>query len=53
LANTGLADSEIAQLDDGDLRQIASDMLDHYTNDVFWEELEYVARSIMENKKKK
>lgn len=50
LAQVNLTPDEIARLDDQDLRDITQTMLDHYTNDVFWEELEFVARLVLANK---
>ena len=52
LVHTNLTPEEIAQLDDDDLKHITHEMLRHYTNDVFWEELEFVARFWLEGKRK-
>ena len=52
LQQTNLTPEEIAQLDDDDLKHITHEMLRHYANDVFWEELEFVARFWLEGKRK-
>jgi hypothetical protein len=51
LAN--LSEDEIAQFSEADLRHIAHEMMDHYANDVFWEELEYLAQKTLEEKRGK
>ena len=51
LAQANLTDTEIAQLNDDDLQQITHTMLDHFTNDVFWEELEFIARKTLDEKR--
>jgi hypothetical protein len=48
LAN--LTEEEIARLDEDDLRSISYQMVRHYTNDVFWEELEFMTRKALEEK---
>jgi hypothetical protein len=50
LAQTTLTEEEIGRLDDEDLRYISHQIVRHYTNDVFWEELEFVARSTLADK---
>ena len=50
LAQANLTEEEIARLDDEDLRYIGHEIVRHYTNDVFWEELEFVARLALAEK---
>lgn len=52
LAQANLSEEELAQLDEGDLRRIVRDMRDRYTNDVFWEELAYVASRVLDEKRR-
>ena len=52
LQQTNLTPEEIAQLDNDDLKHITYEMMRHYANDVFWEELEFVARFWLEGKRK-
>jgi hypothetical protein len=46
-----LDEDEIAQFTDGDLRRITQEMIDHYANDVFWEEVEYLAHRTLDEKR--
>ena len=48
---TDLTEEEIARLDEEDLRYISYEIVRHYTNDVFWEELEFLARKSLDEKK--
>ena len=50
LAHTNLTEEEIARLDEDDMRHIGHEIVRHFTNDVFWEELEFVARSTLADK---
>lgn len=50
LRHASLTEDEIAQLDDEDLMQISHQIVRHYTNDVFWEELEFLARLTLAGK---
>ncbi len=50
LAHANLTEGEIAQLSDADLQRITSDILGHFTNDVFWEEVEYLASATLAQK---
>ena len=50
LVHTELAEEEIGQLDDEDLMFISQEIVRHYTNDVFWEELEFLARLTLAEK---
>jgi hypothetical protein len=50
LYQAGLTDEEIARLSDQDLAHILHAVRDHFANDVFWEEVEYSARQILEKK---
>lgn len=47
-----LTPDEIVQLDENDLRHITHEIARHFANDVFWEELEYMARKTLEEKRK-
>lgn len=49
LAN--LTEEEIAAITDEDLRHITHQMMAHFTNDVFWEELEFLARARLAEKR--
>lgn len=51
LAN--LTQEEIAQLDETDLAHITHQIRRHYANDVFWDELEFVARLTLAEKRQK
>lgn len=51
LKHANLTEEEIAKLDDEDLRSISYSIVRHYTNDVFWEELEFLAREALEDKR--
>jgi len=53
LDNANLTEEEIAQLDDEDLMAISHAIVRHYTNDVFWEELEFLARLTLAEKRPK
>jgi hypothetical protein len=53
LALANLEADEIAQFTDGDLRRITQEMIGHYANDVFWEEVEYLAHKTLEEKRTK
>jgi hypothetical protein len=50
LTQTNLTDEEIAQLTDDDLKRITHDVSEHYANDVFWEEIEFIARLVLAEK---
>ena len=50
LTQTELTQEEIARLDEEDLRYISHEIVRHYTNDVFWEELEFLARKTLDEK---
>jgi hypothetical protein len=47
LAQTNLTAEEIAQLSEDDLRRITHDVSEHFANDVFWEEIEFIARLVL------
>ena len=51
LKHANLTAEEIAQLDDEDLMFISHAIVRHYTNDVFWEELEFLARLTLDGKR--
>ncbi|NPV66041.1 MAG: hypothetical protein HPY64_02710 [Anaerolineae bacterium] len=51
LKHTNLTEEEIAQLDDEDLMFISHAIVRHYTNDVFWEELEFLAHLTLDVKR--
>ena len=50
LEHASLTAEEIKRLDDEDLRYISHEIVRHYTNDVFWEELEFLARMVLSDK---
>lgn len=50
LKQTNLTEDEIAALSEADLRHITHQMAEHYANDIFWEELEFVARLVLAEK---
>lgn len=50
LDQANLSADEIARLDDEDLMSISHDIVRHYTNDVFWEELEFLVRKTLDEK---
>lgn len=51
LRHASLTEDEIAQLDEEDLMQISHQIVRHYTTDVFWEELEFLARLTLAEKR--
>ncbi len=51
LANANLTEDEILNLDAEDLKRISYDIVRHYTNDVFWEELEFISRLVLAEKR--
>mgnify|MGYP000856245767 FL=1 len=51
LNHASLTEDEIADLDDEDLLHISHQIVRHYTNDVFWEELEFLARLTLAEKR--
>lgn len=48
-----LSEDEAAQFTALDLRRISHNMMEHYANDLFWEELEFHARQMLEQKRQK
>jgi hypothetical protein len=50
LTQTNLTTEEIAQLTEDDLRRITHDVSAHFANDVFWEEIEFIARLVLAEK---
>lgn len=50
LEQASLTETEIARLTDEDLRYISYEIVRHFTNDVFWEELEFLARKTLDEK---
>ena len=50
LAQANLTETEINRLDDEDLMRISHGIVRHYTNDVFWEDLEFLARLTLAEK---
>jgi len=50
LENANLTEDEISGLDDENLMSISHAIVRHYTNDVFWEELEFPARLTLAEK---
>lgn len=53
LSQANLSDEEIAQLNDEDLRYISHEIVRHYTDDVFWQELEFMARKTLDEKRQR
>lgn len=51
LRHASLTEEEIAQLDDEDLMQISHQIVRHYSQDVFWDELEFLARLTLAEKR--
>lgn len=51
LDQANLTPEEVAELDDEDLMHISQQIVRHYTNDVFWEELEFLARLTLAEKR--
>lgn len=50
LKQTDLTESEMAQLTEDDLKRITHDVSEHYANDVFWEEVGFIARLVLAKK---
>jgi hypothetical protein len=50
LRRAHLDEAELAQLSDDDLVDIARGVRNHFVQDVFWDEVEYVARAMLEQK---
>jgi len=53
LKHANLTEEETAQLDEEDLMFISHAIVRHYTNDVFWEELEFLARLTLSSRQEK
>ncbi len=51
LAQANLTEEEVAQLDEEDLRYLSHEIARHYTNNVFWEELAFLARKTLGEKR--
>jgi hypothetical protein len=51
LKQVHLSEQEISQLTDEDLKTIAYLMAEHYLNDVFWDDLSYIAEGILAKKR--
>jgi hypothetical protein len=50
LKRAHLDDEEISQLNDDDLVEIAGAVRNHFVHNVFWDEVEYVAREMLEQR---
>jgi hypothetical protein len=50
LQQVNLTSAEIAQLTEEDLQSIAQAIRDHFVEDVFWDELEFHARGLLNKK---
>ncbi|SRR5581483_6010555 len=50
LQQVNLTEAEIAQLTEEDLHHIAQAIRDHFVEDVFWQELEFHARGLLNKK---
>jgi hypothetical protein len=52
LQRAHLDEAKLAQLSDDDLVEIAGTVRNHFVQDVFWDEVEYVARATLEYKQR-
>jgi hypothetical protein len=52
LQRAHLDEAEITQLNDDDLVEIARTVRNHFVQDVFWDEVEYVARAMLEQRER-
>lgn len=50
LKQIGLTDEELEQLNESDHRKIRQRIINHWLMDWFWQELEYQARQVLEEK---
>lgn len=50
LVHANLTEEEVSRLDAEDLKRISHEIVRHYTNDVFWEELEFISRLVLAEK---
>jgi hypothetical protein len=50
LRRAHLDEAELAQLSDDDLVDIARGVRNHFVQDVFWDEVEYMARAMLEQR---
>jgi hypothetical protein len=50
LQRAHLDEAEITQLNDDDLVEIAGIVRNHFVQDVFWDEVEYMARAMLEQR---
>jgi hypothetical protein len=48
--DAGFSEAEVAQLDDADMRELASKMAEAYCEHVFWIDLKILAEAILEDK---
>ncbi len=46
------SDEEIAQLTEEDMNRIARMMQDHYVNDLFWDDFEFMAGEVLERRRR-
>jgi hypothetical protein len=52
LQRAHLDEAEMAELSDDDLMEIAGTVRNHFVQDVFWDEVEYVARAMLEQRER-
>jgi hypothetical protein len=52
LQRAHLDEAELAELSDDDLMEIAGTVRNHFVQDVFWDEVEYVARAMLEQRER-
>lgn len=50
LKQVGLSDEELRELDEADRHNIRQRMIDHWLQDVYWQDLEYQATKLLEEK---
>lgn len=50
LRQVGLSDEELRQLDEADRQDIRRRMIDHWLQDAYWQDLEYQATKLLEEK---
>ncbi len=50
LKQTNLTSEEIAQLTEEDLRHITHEVSEHFANNAFWEEIEFIAHVVLAEK---
>ena len=51
LVDAGFSETEVSQLDDADMTELASKMADAYCEIVFWIDLDILTRAILDEKR--